>query len=396
MAKPTRQRNNLPTVMIKNQETTTAATDKRLFNVVELRLFRYTAVLLSVIIFTTLIGVAVWATGLAFKLFSTLLLSLALAGILALVLHPVVKFLERRIHLPHLPATIVVVTVFFVSIGSLVFLFVPTVVGQIVQLVTVLPERVASWQEHFSYYFPELTAIISDRLESSSDEQSQSVVPGVANPAITIMSYLSLLAGLSFAPLFLFFALLSGNALRDKATELLSVFRKSTQQKTLYFMDVFVQYVTAFFQGQLIVAVCMGVLYATSFTLVGVEFGIVIGLVLGLLNIVPFLGTVLGLLIVLPMAYLQPDGGGTLVALVALVFAGVQLVESWLLTPKIMSDRAGLHPALVVISLFFWGTALGGVIGVMLAVPLTAFFVAIWGEIKSSLEHALSSKEDCH
>lgn len=382
--------------MINNQETTTAESNKRLFNPFELRLFRYTAVLLSLILLVALIGVVVWAVSQAFKTFSTLLLSLALAGILALVLHPVVEFLERRIHLSHLPATIVVVTVFFVSIGSLIFLFVPTVVSQIVQLVTVLPERVASWQEHFSYYFPELTAIVSARLESSGDEESQSIVPGVANPATAIMSYLSLLAGLSFAPLFLFFALLSGDALRAKATELLSVFRECTQQKTLYFMDVFVQYVTAFFQGQLIVAVCMGVLYATSFTLVGVEFGVILGLVLGLLNIVPFLGTVIGLLIVLPMAYLQPDGGGTLVALVALVFAGVQLVESWFLTPKIMSDRAGLHPALVVISLFFWGTALGGVIGVMLAVPLTAFFVAIWGEIKASLEHALSIREDSH
>lgn len=382
--------------MINDQETTTAGNTKRLFNAFELRLFRYTAVLLSLVSLVTLMGVVVWATGQAFNFFSTLLLSLALAGILALVLHPVVDFLESRLHLPHLPATIVVVAVFFVSIGSLIFMFVPTVVSQIVQLMTVLPERVTSWQEHFSYYFPELTAIISARMESSGDEESQPVVPGITNPTSAIMSYLSLLAGLSFAPLFLFFALLSGGALRAKATEVLSIFQQRTQQKTLYFMDVFVQYVTAFFQGQLIVAVCMGVLYAGSFTLVGVEFGIVLGLVLGLLNIVPFLGTVLGLLIVLPMAYLQPDGGGTLVALVALVFAGVQLVESWLLTPKIMSDRAGLHPALVVISLFFWGTALGGVIGVMLAVPLTAFFVAIWGEIKASLAYALSSQEDNH
>lgn len=67
-------------------------------------------------------------------------------------------------------------------------------------------------------------------------------------------------------------------------------------------------------------------------------------------------------------------------------------IESWLLTPKIMANRSGLHPALVVISLFFWGTALGGIIGMVLAVPLTAFFVAIWGEIKASLKHTLSSR----
>jgi predicted PurR-regulated permease PerM len=58
-----------------------------------------------------------------------------------------------------------------------------------------------------------------------------------------------------------------------------------------------------------------------------------------------------------------------------------------------MANRSGLHPALVVISLFFRGTALGGIVGMVLAVPLMAFFVAIWSEIKASLEHALSSRE---
>ncbi|MEX2494491.1 MAG: AI-2E family transporter [Woeseia sp.] len=76
-----------------------------------------------------------------------------------------------------------------------------------------------------------------------------------------------------------------------------------------------------------------------------------------------------------------------------MVFAAVQVVESWLLTSKIMANRSGLRPALVVISLFFWGTALGGMIGMILAVPLTAFFTAIWSGIKVTLKHALSSPD---
>jgi predicted PurR-regulated permease PerM len=120
---------------------------------------------------------------------------------------------------------------------------------------------------------------------------------------------------------------------------------------------------------------------------------VLVGLVLGLLNIVPFLGTLVGLIVVLPMAYLQQDGGLELLILTGLAFAAVQLIEAWLLTPKIMANRSGLHPALVVISLFFWGTALGGIIGMVLAVPLTAFLVAIWSEIKASLKHSLSKEE---
>jgi predicted PurR-regulated permease PerM len=287
-------------------------------------------------------------------------------------------------------AIILLLVAFFAGIGGLIFLLVPTLVSQIVQLMTVLPNTLASWQEYFSIYFPELSSMISSSMESRGREESRLVLE---DPGTTIMSYLGLLAGISFVPLFLFFTLLSGDLLRGQASELLSVFRKPTQQKVLYFMEVFVGYVTAFFQGQLIIAVCMGTLYALSFTLIGLKFGVLVGLVLGLLNIVPFLGTLIGLLTVLPLAYLQPDGGIELLILAGLAFAAVQLIESWLLTPKIMANRSGLHPALVVISLFFWATALNGIIGMVLAVPLTAFFVAIWSEIKASLKHALSSPD---
>ncbi|MFO7551037.1 MAG: AI-2E family transporter [Haliea sp.] len=363
---------------------------RHLFNAVELRLFRYTAVLSSLVAMTALIAVVVWSLTWVLGTFYNLLLSLALAGILALVLYPVVEFLQSRLRLPRLLAIIFLLVAFFAGIGAMLVFLVPTVVGQIVQLMTVLPETLARWEEHFSFYYPEISAMISSSMESGGEEASPSALKETGG---TIMSYLTLLVAVSFVPLFLFFTLLSGGLLRGQAAELLSVFHSGTQEKALYFMDVFVEYVTTFFQGQLIIAVCMGTLYAMSFTLIGLQFGVLLGLVLGLLNIVPFLGTLIGLIVVLPMAYLQPDGGIELLVLTGLVFAAVQLVESWLLTPKIMANRSGLHPALVVISLFFWGTVLGGIIGMVLAVPLTAFFVAIWSEIKAGLICTLSSRD---
>lgn len=367
--------------------------EQRLFNTVELRLFRYTAVVLSLVALTALIGIIVWSFGRVLSVFYNLLLPLALAGILALVLYPAVGSLQRWLRLPRVLAIVLVLVVFFVAIGGLIFLLVPTLVRQAVQLMTVLPDILAHWQERFSSHFPELSAMISSRMENGDGNESKPVLPGLEDPGKIIMSYLGLLAGIGFVPFLLFFALLSGGLLRGKASELLSVFHKTTQQKVLYFMDVFVGYITAFFQGQLIIAVCMGTLYALGFTLIGLKFGVLVGLVLGLLNIVPFLGTLIGLLVVLPMAYLQPEGGIQLLLMTGMVFAAVQLIESWLLTPRIMANHSGLHPALVVISLFFWGTALGGIIGMVLAVPLTAFFVAIWSEIKASLKRSLSSRD---
>lgn len=373
---------------VTGNNTATSYQTEPLFNGTELRLFRYTAVLLSMVVMAALVGVVVWSLGWILSVFYNLLLPLSLAGILALVLYPVVGFLQHRLHLPRLLAIIILLLVFFVSIGGLLLLLLPTLINQVVQLMILVPDTLTGWQENFAAHFPELSAMISTSMESNGKEGSS---PVLEDPGVTIMSYLGLLAGISFVPLFLFFALLSGNLLWGKVSELLSVFRRGTRKKALYFMDVFVGYVTAFFQGQLIIAMCMGTMYAVSFMVIGLEFGVLAGLVLGMLNIVPFLGSLIGLMVILPMAYMQPEGGIELLAIAAVVFAAVQVIESWLLTPKIMADRSGLHPALVVISLFFWGTALGGIIGMVLAVPLTAFFVAIWREIKTSLEHALSN-----
>ncbi|PWG65852.1 AI-2E family transporter [Spiribacter halobius] len=367
--------------------------DRRLFNAVELRLFRYTAVLLCLVALTALVGIIVWTFGWILNVFYNLLLPLSLAGILALVLYPVVGLLERRLRLPRLAATLLLLLAFFLGIGGLVFLLVPIVVSEAIQLMTVLPDILNRWQAYFSFHFPGLTSMISTGMERSEGEASAGVLTGLEVTSRTVLSYLGLLAGISFVPLLLFFTLLSGDLLRGQASELLSVFQAGTRRKVLYFMDMFVEYVTTFFQGQLIIAVSMGALYAVSFTLIGLEFGVLVGLVLGLLNIVPFLGTLIGLLVVLPTAYLQPGGGAELLFFTGLAFAAVQLIESWLLTPKIMANRSGLHPALVVISLFFWGTALGGIIGMVLAVPLTAFFVAIWSEIKAGLKCTLNGPE---
>ena len=80
----------------------------------------------------------------------------------------------------------------------------------------------------------------------------------------------------------------------------------------------------------------------------------------------------------LPLAWFQAGGGlGTLVG-VLVVFAIVQLIEGYVLTPKIMGDRTGLHPVAIIVAVFFWGSALQGILGMILAIPLTAFLVVFW------------------
>jgi len=134
----------------------------------------------------------------------------------------------------------------------------------------------------------------------------------------------------------------------------------------------------AFFRGQLLIGLILGVLYALGFSLAGLRFGLALGLLIGLFNIVPYLGSILGLSVALPLALFQPEGGLPLVGVILVVFAAVQLLDGWFITPRIMGRQTGLHPAAIIVAVFFWGKALGGILGMMLAVPLTAFFVTAW------------------
>ncbi|MEJ2178754.1 MAG: AI-2E family transporter, partial [Gammaproteobacteria bacterium] len=121
-----------------------------------------------------------------------------------------------------------------------------------------------------------------------------------------------------------------------------------------------------------------GILFAIGFSLVGLKYGALIGFLLGMLNVVPYLGSMVGLGVCLPMAWFQVGGGPTLLVLVLAVFSLVQMIEGYFLTPKIMGDATGLSPLLIIAGIFFWGAALDGILGMILAIPLTAFFVVVW------------------
>jgi predicted PurR-regulated permease PerM len=368
-----------------------AESESPLFGPVERRLFRLTAIVFLCVLLAGLIGIIVWALAKALAVFHNLLLPLSVAGILALVLYPVVDFLQIRLRLPRAVVIAILLTgVAAVLVGCIVLL-VPVVLAQAAEFAEAAPGILANWQESMARYMPRLSSWLAERL---AEVDLSVILPRLDNTGKTIMSYVGLLVGIGFIPLFLFFTLLSGGQLRAQATELLSVLRPRTRRRALYFLDLFVAYVTTFFQGQLMIAVIMGAMYAVGFSLVGLKAGILIGIFLGLLNVVPFLGTLVGLLVVLPIAYFQGDGGLQLLSLALLVFTVVQVVESWFLTPKIMADRSGLHPVLVVISIFFWGIALGGISGMILAVPLTAFIVAIWKQMKAGLTRSLDPNEE--
>jgi predicted PurR-regulated permease PerM len=204
----------------------------------------------------------------------------------------------------------------------------------------------------------------------------------VSQPLVKLFESAASLFAWAVLPVYLAFFLMAKPFETTKIGDFLPFLKKETKEDVVYLFTQFVEILLTFFRGQIIVASAQGVLFALGFALVGLPYGIVIGICLGFLNIIPYLGSIAGLAVALPLAYSCQGGGLTLLVLVLVVFSVVQAIEGYVLTPRIMGKRTGLHPALIIFAVFFWGVALGGILGMMLAIPLTAFAVVFWRLLK--------------
>jgi predicted PurR-regulated permease PerM len=279
-------------------------------------------------------------------------------------------------------------------VAALLITAIPPLVDQILDFIAFVP---TIWTKALAYvndHYPSWVALgqrlsaypaFTNALDSIQAELSKLpslVVPSLKAMSQGIVSLFGFTTHVAIIPIYLFFFLLVRRDLTQSLPDHLPFLRKEIRDDVVFLVREFVAIVVSFFRGQLLIGLIMGVLLAIGFSLVGLKFGFFIGLALGVLNIIPYLGTIIGVLVAVPLAFFQPDGGLTLAALVLLVKIVVQNIEGWFLTPKIMGDRTGLHPVVIIVAIFFWGTAFKGILGMILAIPLTAFFVTAWRFVK--------------
>ena len=157
---------------------------------------------------------------------------------------------------------------------------------------------------------------------------------------------------------------------RDFAKMMVGVTAR-TRDNVRFLIDEFIRIVVSYFRGQVLVALIEGPLFGLGFQyLAGIPNGLLLGVAVGLVNIAPYMGTVFVMPIVCLVAY--ANGGAMSVALAICVWAAVGLAD-FFIAPRISGNRTGLGVFAVIFSILFWGSVMGGLFGVFLAVPLTAF-----------------------
>jgi predicted PurR-regulated permease PerM len=325
------------------------------------------------------------------RFLSDVLLPFAVAVLLAYLINPIVCFLERKLH-SRTAATLVTVFGCLAAVMLLVAVLLPRITretsdfGRMVRQLRSEPTTTRSavpLRERFSAYIEsqhnELFKGFLIKLRQTlgeidygalAVEAGRRVAPGLWGLVSGVLSFLLGLAGLVIVLLYLIFVSIDyAHLSADWPTYLPPKHR----DRIVAVIEEFSLAMSRYFRGQFIIASIVGVLFAIGFWLIGLRMGILLGLFIGALNMVPYLqavGMVPAVMLGVVRAVEHDTSVFWSVVLVLLVFAIVQTLQDGLLTPWIMGKQTGLRPLWLLLSIFIWGKLLG-FLGLVLAIPLT-------------------------
>lgn len=330
-------------------------------------------------------GLLVVAVFLLLNYLSGVLLPFAVGWLLAYLLHPAVKFVQTRLHVRNRVLSIIITLIAVIAmISLLLWLIVPPMIeqfGRLGHLVTnyihqaakvdSIPEAIRQWTENNRDGI--MRFLHSQEFTEGLKEAIPSMFRVLGKTANIIIS----IAGSFIALLYMFFILMDYDYL-TKAW--IKIFPKKSRPFWSELASDAERELNNYIRGQGLVALCMGIMFCIGFTIIGFPMAIGLGILIGILDLVPYLHT----FALIPTAFLAllkaADTGQNfwvIFGLAVLVFIIVQIITDMVVTPKVMGKAMGLNPAILLLSLSVWG-ALLGFIGLIIALPLTSLIIAYW------------------
>lgn len=348
---------------------------------------------LAIGVIIALAGALAFGIGLIIKQLSSVLLPLAVAGILAFLLDPVVDFFQRR----HLSRKWSIILVFALAI-SVVALFLALVIPRVVADVGELAEKAPKIRDTLTQRIDQTYDWLKVKLnrpemqnpvekikqllnENGKDwglkaaAQIDEVSKWLFQNIVKAASFVGLLVGFALVPVYLFYFLLEKRGITGRWTDYLPIQEPAIKRELVFFIKSVNDSLIVFFRGQVLVAICVGTLTAIGYTVIGLNYGLLLGVMVGVLGIIPYLGVMMSFIPAVIIGIVQ--FGDWRVGLVVVVFLTVQTLEGMVISPRIIGERVGMHPLTVIVAVMIGGTLLGGIVGGILAIPITAVLRAL-------------------
>jgi len=315
-------------------------------------------------------GIALAVLFILLWILGDVILPFVLGGAVAYCLDPIADWLEKM-GLNRVLATIVITLVAGVIFVLAALLVIPTLVQQSVELVNVAPQLVQDFARSLTERFPELLdseSRLSKSLVSVEDtlkERGGDLLNGLLASASNLINVIVLLV---LVPVITFYLLMDWDHMLTRLANLLPRDHAPIVKQLAHDID---RTLAAFIRGQGTVCLILGTYYAVALMLIGLQFGLVVGFVAGLISFIPYVGAVIGGALALGLALFQFWGEWFWLAGVAVIFFFGQFLEGNILTPKLVGGSVGLHPVWLIFALAAFGS-LFGFVGMLVAVPVAA------------------------
>lgn len=314
-------------------------------------------------------------------LLAPILTPFLLGALIAYLADPLVRRLDRA-KFPHVLSVTLVFSLLLLIFMGLILTLTPLIQKQVVEFIDVLPS-IISWLQNT--LLPRLSEYINlstlKTTVSATLSKTSWLFDTVVQSSYTLIEWIVYLV---LTPVVTFYLLRDWDIILAKIKNLIP---KSIKPSVIKLAKECDEVLGAFFRGQLIVMLCLCVIYGVGLTIVGLQVGLTIGIIGGLLSIVPYLGSTFVVVVASLTALVQFGTWESLIG-VGVVFLIGQALEGYVLTPNLVGNRIGLHPVAVIFAVMAGGS-LFGFFGVLLALPVAAVIMVL---IRHANEHYHASK----
>ena len=327
------------------------------------------------------IGATFWALGFLLNKLASLILPLAIAAIIACLLDPVVDMFELRMKIPRIRA---ILMVFFIGVAIVVLMLgtvVPELVVQANKLVTNLPEYSDQFRDRLSNWLAD--SPLGQKAKLAWDQEVGAKVQQALKDTVPLISdwllahvgsfavFMSYAVGLALVPVYLFYFLLEKSGIQTNWSDYLPIRESKAKEELVFVLSSINDCIIVFFRGQILVSICSGTLLGIGLLLCGIDYAVLLGSVAAVICILPYIGSIITFVLAAILAAVQYGDANHFLA-VAGVFIFVQVAEGLGYSPRILGNRVGLHPLTIIISVMAGTKLIGGILGGLLAIPITA------------------------
>jgi len=315
------------------------------------------------------------------KALKAFLIPVAVAGVFAYLLEPVVKKLCTW-KLSRTSAVLIVFGIFIVGSTLILVQVVPVLNEQLGNFWKNIPEfiqksrdlvnnTIRTYVHSDNQQFQKFSAMAQDWVQKQIPDLTDSLWSFVRGSFGGVLGVFGYIVGILLIPLYLFYFLKESAEIQEKWSDYLPLQASHFKDEVVVTLTEINGYLIAFFRGQLLVSVIDGALIGTGLLYMHLQFGLLIALMIAILGLIPYLGLFICWIPAVVIAAGQ-FSDWTHPLWVTVIFIFMNQLEGWFISPKIVGNSVGLHPLTIIASVIGWGLLLGGLLGAIVAVPLTA------------------------